>query len=336
MPGMGPLEPFSMRVLLTHWEVAWYWNLALAVITCVYLFGWARARRRHTGVPAWRAWLFVLGSASAVVCFNSALESYSHTLFWVHMIQHLVLIMLVPILWVLGSPLTVWVRAAGGPEGRVARALRSGPADVLFFPFTGLALYTAVIVATHLTSFMNDMVQHMWLHNLEAVLYLVAGLVFFWPILGNEPLRRRLPHPLRILILFLGMAPDTVVGIVLMQATHPLFPAYGINRPSWAPSLVRDLYLGGGVMWFYGDMLMMCCILGVAGVWLTHRANNATAGAWLEGIRRSTMAGQAALAGSGSAIDESTDLDDDDAALEAYNQMLQNLNERERAAGFGD
>ncbi len=336
MPGMGMLDPFTMRVLLTDWQAEWGWNVALAVVSAAYLWGWAAARRRQRGVPAWRAGVFLLGTLSAVVCFNSALDAYSHTLFWVHMIQHLILIMLVPALWVIGSPLTVGIGAFGGPDGRLARAVRSGPAEVLFFPLTGLTIYTAVIVGTHLTSFMNDMVQHMWLHHAEAVLYLVAGLIFLWPLLGDEPIRRRLPHPTRILVLFLGMAPDTVVGIVLMQATQPLFPAYAVGRPEWAPSLVRDLYLGGGVMWFYGDMLMMCFILGVSAVWLSHRTDNATAGAWLEGVRRSTLSSHAAIGGDSGAIDRSADLDDDDAALAAYNEMLRSLNERERAGGGGD
>ncbi len=93
-------------------------------------------------------------------CMCSAVDAYAMSLFWVHMIEHLTLITVVPALLVLGHPLTV-LRAAGGERWRHGfdRAVRRGPVAVLTHPAVGLAVYAVVIFYTHLTPFMDQMVQ---------------------------------------------------------------------------------------------------------------------------------------------------------------------------------
>ncbi len=69
-----------------------------------------------------------------------------------------------------------------------------------------------------------------------------------------------------------------------------MFPALAVNRPSWAPNAVHDLNIGGGIMWAFGDGLMMLFIVAVMLAYLTNTDSHATAGDWLEGVRRSTLA----------------------------------------------
>ena len=169
---------------------------------------------------------------------------------------------------------------------------------------------------------------HPWLHQTEHVLYLVGGYIFLLPLLGDEPIRWRPPYLVRLILLFIAMAPETIVGIVLLQANHELFPAYAAIHRTWGPAPLHDLNRGGGIMWAFGDGLMMAFIVAVTLAYITHAADNATAGRWLEGVRRSTLADNLGAAGESAELGDG-DLDDDDAALAAYNRMLGRLSDND-------
>jgi caa3-type cytochrome oxidase assembly factor Caa3/CtaG len=122
------------------------------------------------------------------------------------------------------------------------------------------------------------------------------------------------------------------VGIVLLQAPRELFPALAEHRPSWAPSAVHDLNTGGGIMWAFGDGLMMLFIVAVMLAYLTNSSSHATAGNWLEGVRRRTLAGNLNRgAESPAELDDASDMDDDEATLRAYNAMLKRMNQHDSA-----
>jgi putative copper resistance protein D len=230
-------------------------------------------------------------------------------------------------LLVLGAPLTLLVQVTRGrTQGRVRGVLLSTPAGVVTHPLIGTFIYAVVIVATHLTSFMNQMMLHPWLHQAEHVMYLVGGYVFLLPLLGDEPIRWRPPYLMRLFVLFLAMAPETVVGIVLLQADHELFPAYAMVPRDWGPTPLHDLNRGGAIMWAFGDGLMMLFIVGVMLVYLARSSTNATAGGWLESVRRNTLAANLQASGDREGLGDS-DLDSGDDALAAYNRMLARLNQ---------
>jgi cytochrome c oxidase assembly factor CtaG len=335
MPGMQmPQSRLTWYVFFHTWEWRPVWVMVVLAVCVAYACGFVLMRRRRiSGVSPLRAGSFVLGLALLVVSVSTAIETYSELLFWDHMIQHLLLIMVVPALLVVGHPLTMLVEV--GPrwrQGTVGRALRSDPAAVLTHPLVALAIYTAIIVGTHLTSFMNAMATHPWLHQGEQVLYVAGGYLFLLPLLANEPIRWQAPHLMRMVVLFIAMAPDTVVGIVLLQSPHEMFPALAVNRPSWAPNAIHDLNTGGGIMWAFGDGLMMLFIVAVMLAYLTNTDSHATAGDWLEGVRRSTLANNLSRgAETRTVLDESRDMDDDDALLVAYNAMLKRLNKQDQS-----
>jgi putative copper resistance protein D len=167
------------------------------------------------------------------------------------------------------------------------------------------------------------MAQHTWLMTAEQVLYVVAGYLFLLPLLGEEPTRPDPPYLLRIALLVAAMVPDTLVGIVLLQTSTVPFPVMMGMHPSWAPDPLRDVHTAGGLMWAAGDGLMMAIAVGLMISVITSPGRRSRmTGAWLEGARRSALAGHTADGG------EITDADSDE-ALEAYNRMLARLRERE-------
>lgn len=273
------------------------------VLVAAALYGWAATRT--PGWPVRRTLCFAAALVAVVIAVDSSVDAYSHMLFSMHMAQHLLLIMVVPALLVLGHPLRL--------ARRTALPRLSLPAP----PLLGLAFYTVVLVGTHLTPFMQVMLDHPWVHGVEQVLYLAAGYFLLLPLVGDEPVRRKVSHLLRLLALFVAMVVDAVVGVVLMMTAYEPFPGYLAQHRTWGPDPLTDLHWGGVAMWVGGDGLMMLIGILAIGEWIADAGRDDT-GPWLDAARRT------ALADSGVELDEAEDLDSD-AALAAYNAMLARL-----------
>jgi len=300
---MAGLPPLTWGTALGTWHVTPVTDAVLLVTAGLYLY-----RTRHRHWPIGRTLSFLGALAVLAVTVQSSIDVYGHESFWLHMIEHLLLIMVVPVLVILGQPIRLLA------TGRLARLVRSRVVSVITFPLLALAAYTAVLIGTHLTGFMQSMATHLWLHELEIVLYLGSGYLFFLPLLAHEPLTRQLSYPLRVCLLFLGMTVDTVVGVLLMMTTRP--------QGSYALS---DIHTGGGIMWVVGDGLMFAVTVLVVAQWMRDTERQNDTGKWLEAARRSTLAN---LGVDAVDPDSEADIDDDDATLAAYNRMLAKLNQR--------
>lgn len=321
------LPAYDGHQLFTTWSAHYGWLIAGVVLVGGYLWAVRRAARRGAPLAIWRVVSFVLGVVIMEVTIASAIDAYAMDLFWMHMVEHLVLIMVVPVFLVLGHPLTA-IRNGLGPDGqrRFDRFVKSRPAGILTAPMTGLLVYTIVIIGTHLSSFMDKMAMHAWVMTFEQVLYVVAGCWMFMPLLAFEPLRRNVPYVLRLVVLFLAMVPDAVVGIVLLQTNDDLFPMMMSMHPSWALDPVRDINTAGALMWAAGDGLMMFIAVGVMIGMITDRDKSRQGfGIWLESARSRTLAQHVNLADEpGTGFDPDLDPDGDE-ALAAYNRMLGRL-----------
>jgi len=257
-------ELTGSRVLTT-----WLWNplaTAVAVIAALlYGVGVRRAGRRGSSWPLWRIGSFYAGLAVLLVAVSSSVAVYDMTLFWAHMIQHLLLIMLAPVLLIMGRPLALLV-AASSDRGkrRIERILRSWPVTVLTSPGVALGGYAAVIVGAHLTGLTDSVLSDVWAGQVEHLTYLVMGLLFFWLLVGDEPIPWELSMPGRILMLMVAMAVDTFVGVVLLQTTKPLAT---LPHPGWGLNAIDDAQAGGAIMWVGGDGLMAVIAIAVYVAW---------------------------------------------------------------------
>jgi putative copper resistance protein D len=236
------------------------------------------------------------------------------------MVQHLLLIMVVPPLLVLGRPVTLLLHAAGNPVHTwFKRAVRSRVVTTLTWPPAATTLYCTVVVGTHLTPLMNLVLENEAVHDAEHALYLVTGYLFFLPVLGSEPIRWRVSMAGRYLMLLVTMPVDTATGVLLMIAPHEMFPAYARTGRTWGPSLLADLHAGGTIMWAGSDLIMTVLAVAVA-ITLVHSAHpSGLAGQRVETSRRAAF--RRGLAGAGLAAPAGRALDDDE-HLAAYNAYL--------------
>ncbi|HEV2450961.1 MAG TPA: cytochrome c oxidase assembly protein [Streptosporangiaceae bacterium] len=338
------LPPFGWREVVTQWAFAPVVTGLVVISAVLYLEGAWRVARRHPARPWpwWRTGMFLAGLAVIVLATESGVGAYSDVLFWDHMIQHLLLIMVAPALLVAGAPLTLLLHASRNPlHTRAKRALRSRAVGALTSPPFGIIAYTAAVVGTHLNGVMSRVMTNGALHDGERALYLVVGCLFFLPLLGREPVRWRLSYPVRLLVLFLTMPVDTFAGLML---TYSAAPMAGMGpRPSWAPGGLSDLHAGGAVMWVGGDGIMFVLMMLVFLAWARDgRAQGLRRGGWLESARQASFAaltgsgGAAAAApgGTGPAAASDATIDDDE-HLAAYNDFLARINAAEKQRGEG-
>jgi putative membrane protein len=318
---MTGLAPLTAGTLFGAWQFTPVTDLLVLLAAAGYLW---RVHRVGSW-PAGRTALFLAGLAVLAVTRQSSIDVYGHELFTMHMIEHLLLIMVVPALLVLGQPIRLFSTGEDGTAARTRRFLAGRTASVLTFPLLTLAFYAVVLVGTHLTGFMQQMLLHEWLHPVEIGLYLLSGYLYFLPLLGREPIQRQLSYPLRVFLLFLGMTVDTVVGVMLMMSAEEPFPAYAAQHRTWGPGLLTDIHTGGGIMWVVGDGLMFAITVLVIKQWMGDTERQNDTGKWLESARRSSLAGMGVDAVD---PDDESDIDDDEAALAAYNRMLSRLNQQ--------
>lgn len=314
----APLTPGRM---LTAWQADPVLLALLALLAAGYLL---RARRLHGGWPRWRAASFLAGLGVVALAVTSAVAVYDMTQFWAHMVQHLMLIMLAPPLLVAGRPLTLLLATARGRgRARLTAALESAPAAVLTSPAVALAGYAAAIVGAHLTGLSTVVMTRPWAGQAEHLVYVAAGVLFFWLIFGDEPIRWQLSMPGRLMLLVLSMAVDTFVGLVLLQTTKPVAQ---LAHPGWGLAPLADTQAGGAVMWVAGDGLMAVLAVLLFATWARRPEAARRAVSFFERARAGLQAERGSRQGSGEGPGAGPgDMDADDAALEDYNRWLAGL-----------
>jgi putative copper resistance protein D len=330
--GSSELPPFSLTEVVTRWQFAPVVTGFTVVLAGLYLWGVVRVARRHPARP-WpllRTAAFLLGLLVVVLATQSGIGTYDDTLFWDHMIQHLMLIMVAPPLLVVGQPVTLLMHASRNPlHTWVKRIVRSRPVAWLTWPAFGVVAYAATIVGTHLTSFMNLVMSHSAVHDGEHVLYLVVGYLYFLPLVGREPIRWKVSYPLRLFLLFIAMPVDAFTGVVLGSASSDPFAP--MEPRSWGPSPLDDVHAGGAVMWIGGAAIMFVMIMVTFFAWSRETRPSGGMG-WLESARRANLAeriseGAGAPVSAKAPASREGSVDEDDEQLAAYNAYLAHIND---------
>jgi cytochrome c oxidase assembly factor CtaG len=264
LPPLGGSQLFS-----TQFEFV---PVAMIVVALgLYLWGVRRNNALHPRHPwpvgktiAWIGALFTTG-----IAIFTFVGVYDGELFWVHMIQHLILIMVAAPLFAVGSPLRLAFCATSGTAHLVVtETLRSRVAKFLGNPIVAFILYAVVIPISHLTIWYNYTLTQENVHNAEHLTFLLVGYLFWRQIFGNDPNSHRLHPALQFFYLFMAIPIDTFTGLSLAGASHELFPAYFATHRTWGPSYVTDLHVGGDIMWVVGDTLMLWPMIPVAIRWM--------------------------------------------------------------------
>jgi cytochrome c oxidase assembly factor CtaG len=253
----GP-PALTLHRAVTSWAIEPVVLAVLVVLAAVYLGAAARLRRRGDRWPIGRDIAFVVGGLGTILlATSSSLGVYDDTLFWVHMVQHMVLSMLSAIFLALGAPVTLALRTLPArPRRRLSAVLHSRVAAAVINPLVGFALLFGTPFVLYFTGLYEATLRDDTLHQLMHVHFVLAGCVFFWPLIGIDPVPGRLPYPMRLLLLFVSLPAHAWLGISIMSAKTVLAGDYyrQLARP-WGPSLLSDQSTGGALLWITGDLV---------------------------------------------------------------------------------
>jgi putative copper resistance protein D len=250
--------PLTARTGFTSWQVDPWLAAGVAVVAALYLWGVLRLARRGDRWPVGRTISFVgLGLGSLVLATMSSLGVYDDTLLWMHMVQHMVLQMIVPVFLALGAPVTLALRTMKGrPRRWLLAAIHSHVARFLSFPPIGVAAFVITPFALYFTGWYPATLDHTVLHEAQHLFFVFVGAMFMWPLIGIDPIPRRAPYLLRILSTFLVLPGHALLGINLMQSSTLIAgDHYRALGRTWGPSLFGDQNIAGGILWSSGDLV---------------------------------------------------------------------------------
>ncbi|MEV7625093.1 cytochrome c oxidase assembly protein [Actinoplanes sp. NPDC089786] len=286
-----PGPPSAARMLGDPLPDMFFLTAAAAGIAC-YLIGVLRLRRAGHTWPLSRtvSWLAGLLLLAAITCLGVA--KYAYVLFSVHMVQHMVLSMAVPILLVGGAPVTLALRALRRPADPQVRGAREWLLAVthsralrgLTHPLVALGIYVVSLYGLYFGGWLGTLMRYHLGHLAMLVHFVLAGYLLFGVLIGVDPGRRRLPAPLLLGVHFLAMAAHAFFGFVLLQSTTVIgadWPSaappppfdlaegwFAAVHPAWASDLLTDQRLGAGLAWAFGEIPGVIVLLLLVRRWI--------------------------------------------------------------------
>jgi len=220
-------------------------------IKLVYVRGWIRLRSIPSKrIPFWRAFSFFLGLLLIWVAVGSPLGALDRELLTVHMVQHLLLMTLAPPLIWLGQPampLLVGLPRRFADSILDLQARLNPLGDVLTRPFFSWFAAAAVLVLWHIPAALTLGLRSEAWHVIEHASFLVAGLLFWRPVV-HPPESTRWPEFFIILYLFFATLPCDILAGLLVFGDRDVYSVYGASRP-FGLSAMADQQSAGALMW---------------------------------------------------------------------------------------
>ena len=230
-------------------------TLALVLVCVLHVRGWRRVRRASaSAVPGWRLASFLFGVCLVWAALASQLVAYDHDLLTVHMIQHLLLMTFAPALILLGEPLLVFwhglPRFVQVPCERMLRrplAQRFGRA--LSRPALCWTVSALTLLGWHVPAlFTLGMHSEAW-HSLEQASFLVAGFLFWLPVIQPWPSVSMGPQWSALLYLFLATLPCDILSGFLVFSDRVAYPLYFSMPRHFGFSVLEDQQCAAALMW---------------------------------------------------------------------------------------
>lgn len=312
-----PPEPVA-AAWFSQWRVEPVTAAAALAGLVVYLRWAHRLRTRGDRWPAGRTAAWVAGMLVFGWTTNGGPNVYGHVLFSAHMVQHMVLAMVVPVLVVLAAPVTLALRAlpvratadhadgSRGPREWLLTVVHSRVAGFLSHPIVAAANFAGSMVVFYYSQLFGWSLRTPEGHLFMVVHFSLAGYLFANALVGVDPGPRRPPYPQRLLLLFATMAFHAFFGVALVSGNELLVADwFGLMGRPWGPSAIADQRLGGSWAWGIGELPTLALAIGVAVAWARDDERAAR--------RRDRRAAR-----------------EGDVELDEYNAMLARLAERDR------
>ncbi|GAA1462726.1 cytochrome c oxidase assembly protein [Williamsia maris] len=270
-----PGPPTALRIL-TEWRFDLLFGTLAIVLAVVYLRGVLRLRRRGDAWPVGRMISWFAGCAILLFTSSSGLGSYSPAMFSMHMIAHMLMSMLIPVLFVLGGPITLALRAlrpAGrsappGPREWILAALHSPVSRFLTHPAVAFVLFVGSFYVLYLGGLFDAVATYHAGHVLMNLHFLLSGYLFYWVVIGIDPAPRQVAPLAKVGMVFAALPFHAFFGVALMSMSSVIALDYfrGLRLP-FGVDLMSDQRVGGGIAWAAGEVPLVIVMLALLIQW---------------------------------------------------------------------
>ncbi|HVA91494.1 MAG TPA: cytochrome c oxidase assembly protein [Chloroflexota bacterium] len=254
----------AMQSVLDDWTLPVWLTLATVLTALVYLRGWFALRKtRPRQFTAWRLLSFMAGMASLWAAIGSPLDAFADVLLSAHMVEHLILMSVVPPLVLLGLPVVPLLR--GLPK--IVRKRVAGPllrlnplrrfVQWMARPKVAWLAMNITFLSWHVPAAYDFALEHEGWHDFEHICFLFTSLLFWWCLLRPWPARRR-PHDWGILLYLVGAdGVNTALSAFLAFCNRPIYPYYVNNPNPFQIAPLPDQILGAVIMWVIGSLAFL-------------------------------------------------------------------------------
>ncbi len=313
----SPPAPTWSRIFFSYEPDALMIGILVTAVA-LYIKGVVVLTKRGDKWPVGRTISFALAIALIDFATSGGLGLYAHFAFSYHMVAHMILGMIAPIGLVLGAPITLALRTLPqgrngderGVRGSLLAALHSKLAIFYTNPLVALAFFDGSLFVLYFTGLFGSLMQSHVGHLFMSIHFLLAGILFFHVVIGIDPNPKRVPHLVRIVILFAAMSIHAFFSVALMSSSTLIDAGYFASLKSpWLPDLLADQRIGGSIGWAMGEVPILLALV-------------ATFISWMRDDSRETMRidRNTARAAAMGQPDE----------LATYNKYLQDLAQRDR------
>lgn len=248
------------------------WGLLAALALAVpYAMGVLTLRRRGDSWSKRRSLAFFSGVALLLLVTCTGIGAYASILMSVHMIQHMTMNMVVPLLLVAGAPVTLLFRALPPvPRRLLLETTRSRAVEIIANPFIVTAVFVGSLYVVYFTPVFPWLMSGHWGHGLMLTHFLVSGFIFFWLVLAIDPHRGRPGAPAFIPLVALAVVGHTVFAVVLVFGRGVIGEAWFSQvTPEWGVDRLADQALAGGIAWGLGEFVMVGVLVVLVFRWFT-------------------------------------------------------------------
>lgn len=256
----------ALRAFLLSWSFPLPVVLGLLLAAVLYVRGWRMLRRQtrgRAGLRPWRAWCFGAGLGSIALALLSPVDTYGHLFFFLHMTQHMLLIIFGAPFLLLGAPLVPMMlglpRSVRGAVGYLFSAKLPFRKIMHFLttPLVAMISFLLIIGMWHVPRYYDAAQGASWVHYLEHIMFLGGALLYWWPVIHPSGGKRRLNTGLALGYLLASLVEGMVLGAILTFAPDPLYATYKAVPRIWGLSVIADQQIAGLIMWLIGGSLYL-------------------------------------------------------------------------------
>lgn len=260
---------------LTEWRFDWIWVFVAVFAAVSYAKGAYHLRRRGDSWPILRTVSWMAGLLTLIYITCGAPKVYGTVLFSTHMIEHMALTMIAPIFLVMGAPMTLALKALK-PRTDGSRGIRewllalvhSWFGKLVSHPLFAAANFVLSIIVFYFSPLFGLALREHVGHELMIIHFLLTGYLFVLSMIGIDPVPKRYPYPMRLLLLLATMAFHAFFGVSIMSSNALLEASYfGNLGRDWGVSAIADQQNGGAIAWGIGEIPTVVVAVTVAIMW---------------------------------------------------------------------